>query len=111
MTIQVIMADREQHAPQIRELFWAQWVKPDCEKSTKSLTSPIEGDMRVWQHAAPGTSGWPMREDLAGMAFEAAHAVSRSNGCTRPGNGRPSRRTLVNRLLQAAQHSGIGTCD
>ena len=118
MTNQVIIADKEQHAPQIRELFWEylQWanarVNEDFQESFDIVTM-LEDDMQDLDKFMPpkgrlllGSTG----EDLAGIAC--LKALTPSIGEVKRMYVRPTHRkaglgrALLNRLLEEAQHIG-----
>jgi hypothetical protein len=89
MTIQVIMADRGQHASQIRELFWEylQWANSRLQEEYEisfDIASILEGDMKDLGKFMPPQGCLLLAyagKDLAGIG--SLHPVSgRSNGCT-----------------------------
>ena len=118
MTILVIIADREQHAPQIRELFWEylQWANSRLQEEYEisfDIASILEGDMKDLGKFMPPQGCLLLAyagKDLAGIAC--LKQLTPSIGevkrmYVRPGNRKAGLgRALVNRLLQEAQHSG-----
>jgi GNAT superfamily N-acetyltransferase len=118
MTILVIIADREQHAPQIRELFWEylQWANSRLQEEYEisfDIASVLEGDMKDLGKFMPPQGRLLLAyvgKDLAGIAC--LKQLTPSIGevkrmYVRPGNRKAGLgRALVNRLLQEAQHSG-----
>jgi GNAT superfamily N-acetyltransferase len=118
MTVQVIVANQEQHDPQIRELFWEylQWANARVQEEFKvsfDIATMLEGDMQDLDKFMPPTGrlllGY-VGEDLAGIAC--LKALTPSVGEVKRMYVRPSHRkaglgrALLNRLLQEAQHIG-----
>jgi GNAT superfamily N-acetyltransferase len=118
MTAQVIIADREQHAPQIRELFWEylQWANSRVNEEFKvsfDIATLLEGDMKDLGKFMP-PSGRVLLcyagNDLAGIAclkqlMPSIGEIKRMY--VRPGNRKKGLgRALINRLLQEAQQIG-----
>jgi GNAT superfamily N-acetyltransferase len=116
MTNQVIIADKEQHAPQIRELFWEylQWANGRVNEEFKvsfDIASMLEEDMQDLDKFMPPKGrlllGY-IGEDLAGIAC--LKALTPSIGevkrmYVRPGHRKAGLgRTLLNQLLQEARH-------
>lgn len=118
MTLQVIIADRAQHAPQIRELFWEylQWANARINEEFNvsfDIAALVEEDMHGLDKFMPPDGclllGY-IEEDLAGIAC--LKSLTSSIGEVKRMYVRPSHRkaglgrALINRLLQEAQHSG-----
>ena len=118
MTIQVIIADRERHAPEIRELFWEylQWANARVNEEFKvnfDIASMLEADMKDLGKFMPPSGrlllGY-VGKDLAGIAclkllMPSIGEIKRMYVRTdhrRAGLGR----TLLTRLLQEAQQVG-----
>ena len=118
MTAQVIIADPQQHAPHIRELFWEylQWANARVNEEfgvSFDIATMLEGDMQDLAKFMPPSGRLLLgyaEEDLAGMAClkqltpEIGEIkrmyVRRSH--RKAGLGR----ALINRLLQEAQDIG-----
>lgn len=118
MTIQVIIADQEQHAPQIRELFWEylQWANARVNEEFKvsfDIATMLEGDMQDLGKFMPPSGrlllGY-VGNDLAGIAclkLLAPGIGEIKRMYVRPDHRKAGLgRTLLNRLLQEAQHIG-----
>jgi GNAT superfamily N-acetyltransferase len=118
MTIQVMIADKEQHAPQIRELFWEylQWANVRVNEEFKvnfDIVTMLEEDMQGLDKFMPPQGrlllGY-IEKDLAGIAC--LKTLTSSIGEVKRMYVRPSHRkaglgrTLLNRLLQEAQQIG-----
>jgi len=118
MTFQVIIADQEQHDPQIRELFWEylQWANARVNEELKvsfDIVTMLEDDMQHLDKFMPPDGrlllGY-VGEDLAGIAC--LKILTPSIGEIKRMYVRPSHqkaglgRTLLNQLLQEAQHIG-----
>jgi GNAT superfamily N-acetyltransferase len=118
MTFEVTIADREQHAPQIRELFWEylQWANDRVNeefKVTFDIATMLEGDMQDLGKFMPPNGrlllGY-IEKELAGIAClkpltPRIGEIKRMY--VRPGHRKAGLgRTLINRLLQEAQHIG-----
>ena len=118
MTIQVIIADPEQHAPQIRELFWEylQWANARVYEEFKvsfDIVTMLEDDMQNLDKFMPPDGrlllGY-IGKDLAGIAC--LKTLTPSIGEIKRMYVRPSHRkaglghALLNQLLQEAQHIG-----
>jgi GNAT superfamily N-acetyltransferase len=121
MTNQVIIADKEQHALQIRELFWEylQWANARVQEEFNvsfDIATMLKGDMQDLDKFMPPNGrlllGY-IREDLAGIAC--LKALTPSIGEVKRMYVRPSYRkaglgrTLLNQLLQEAQYIGYQT--
>ncbi|HZL46495.1 MAG TPA: GNAT family N-acetyltransferase [Opitutaceae bacterium] len=118
MTAQVIIADREQHAPQIRELFWEylQWANARANEEFKvgfDSATMLEGNMKdLGKFMPPGGRLLlcSIENDLAGIAClkqltPSIGEIKRMyvpHGHRKEGLGR----TLIDRLLQEAQQIG-----
>ena len=118
MTNQVIIADKEQHASQIRELFWEylQWANARVNEEFKvgfDIATLLEDDLLDLDKFMPPKGrlllGY-IGEALAGIACLKALAPSIAEVkrmYVRPGYRKAGLgRALLNRLLQEAQHSG-----
>ena len=118
MTNQVIVADTEQHAPQIRELFWEylQWANARVQEEFNvsfDIATMLEEDMQNLDKFLPPKGrlllGY-VENDLAGIAC--LKALTPSIGEVKRMYVRPSHRkaglgrALLNRLLQEAHHIG-----
>ena len=118
MTIQVMIADKEQHAPQIRELFWEylQWANAKVNEEFNvnfDIVTMLEDDMQDLDKFMPPQGRLLLgysEKDLAGLAC--LKALTPSIGEVKRMYVRPSHRkaglgrTLLNRVLQEAQHIG-----
>jgi len=118
MTAQVIIADKKQHASQIRELFWEylQWANARVQEEFKvsfEIAAVLENDMQDLEKFMPPKGrlllGY-IEESLAGIAClkaltpsiaEVKRMYVRSNH-RRAGLGR----ALLGRVLQEAQYAG-----
>jgi GNAT superfamily N-acetyltransferase len=118
MTIEVIIAEREQHAPQIRELFWEylQWANARVNEEFKvsfDIVTMLEDDMQDLDKFMPPHGrlllGY-IEKDLAGIAC--LKALTPRIGEVKRMYVRPNHRkaglgrALLNRLLQEAQQIG-----
>ena len=118
MTIQVIIADKGKHAPQIRELFWEylQWANARVNEEFNvnfDIVTMLEDDMQDLDKFMPPQGrlllGY-IEKDLAGIAC--LKALTPSIGEVKRMYVRPSRRkaglgrALLNQLLQEARHIG-----
>jgi GNAT superfamily N-acetyltransferase len=114
--MQVIVADKEQHAPQIRELFWEylQWANARVKEEFNvsfDIAAILEEDMQDLDKFMPPQGrlllGY-VEEDLAGIAC--LKALAPSIGEVKRMYVRPSHRkaglgrALLNQLLQEARH-------
>lgn len=118
MTLQVIIADREQHAPQIRELFWEylQWANARVTEEfnvTFDIVTMLEGDMKDLGKFMPPHGrlllGY-VRKYLAGIAC--LKSLTPAVGEIKRMYVRPSHRkaglgrALIHRLVEEAQLMG-----
>jgi GNAT superfamily N-acetyltransferase len=118
MTTQVIIADREQHASQIRELFWEylQWANIRVQEEFNvsfDIATMLEGDMQGLDKFMPPHGrlllGY-IGKDLAGIAClkELTPGIGEVKRMyVRPGYRQAGLgRTLLNQLLQEARQVG-----
>ena len=118
MTIQVIIADKKQHASQIRELFWEylQWANARVIEEFKvsfDIATMLEDDMKDLDKFMPPKGrvllGY-IGKDLAGIAClkELTPGIGEVKRMyVRPSHRRAGLgRTLLNQLLQDAQQIG-----
>jgi GNAT superfamily N-acetyltransferase len=118
MTIQVILAEKEQYAPQIRELFWEylQWANVRVQEEFNvsfDIATMLEDDIQDLDKFMPPQGrlllGY-VEKELAGIAC--LKALTASIGEVKRMYVRPSHRkvglggTLLNRLLQEARDIG-----
>jgi GNAT superfamily N-acetyltransferase len=118
MTIEVIIAEREQHAPQIRELFWEylQWANARVNEEFKvsfDIVTMLEDDMQDLDKFMPPHGrlllGY-MGKSLAGIAC--LKALAPRIGEVKRMYVRPNHRkaglgrALLNRLVQETQQIG-----
>ncbi len=118
MTIQVIIADREQHAPHIRELFWEylQWANARVIEEFNvsfDIATMLEGDMQNLDKFMPPHGrlllGY-IEENLAGIAC--LKALTPGIGEVKRMYVRPNHRkaglgrALLNHLLEEARDIG-----
>jgi len=118
MTNQVVLAAGEQHAPQIRELFWEylQWANAHVQEEFNvnfDIATMLIGDMQDLGKFMPPTGRLMLGyvgNDLAGLAC--LKALGPGIGEVKRMYVRPNHRkaglghTLLNRLLQEAHNIG-----